>query len=148
MIALKLKPAENVSVISEAGWMSVVHCRYIVKFLWMFTYWWMCPWLCPPVFWLQSHRAERKYQLLHSLLQDEKRYEQQMFHFKWERKNKIKRMMQYHTNEVVLQFIQHWLHVLTGQALGPYQALQHSEHATNATTLFGAEINTERWALL
>lgn len=35
----------------------------------MFTYLWMCPWLCPPVFWLQSHRAGRQFRLLHSLLQ-------------------------------------------------------------------------------
>lgn len=38
----------------------------------MCTYWWMCPWLCPPVFWLQSHTAGRQCRLLHSLLCDQK----------------------------------------------------------------------------
>lgn len=37
------------------------------------THWWRCPSLCPPVFWLRSHRAGRRYQLLHSWLEMSRR---------------------------------------------------------------------------
>lgn len=43
------------------------------------------------------------------------------------------------TNEVVLHFLQYWLHVLTGQVLGAHQALQHPKHATKSTRLLWAE---------
>lgn len=48
--------------------------------------------------------------------------------------------MQCHTNEVVPHLIQYRLHVLTGQAFGPHQALQHPKHAPETATFFGAGI--------
>ena len=123
----------------------LVCCEYVKKVR-EFTYWWMCPWLCPPVFWLQSHRAGRQFRLLHSSLQDHKaqvRISVLMMHFVM--LQKIKRVsgseMWYHTDEVVPHLIQYRLHVRPGQALGPHQALQHSKHAPDTATFFGAEIN-------
>ena len=110
----------------------------------------MCPWLSPPVFWLQSHRAWRQCRLLHSLLQDDKGEE-------WIAENSLshlaewrhwEREMWYHTDEVLLHLLQHWLHVITAQALGAHQALQHPKHAPKAATLFGAEENMQSLILI
>lgn len=40
---------------------------------------------------------------------------------------------------MVPHLLQNWLHVLLAQTLRTHQALQHPKHATQTTTLFGAE---------
>lgn len=116
---------------------------FAVCILSKFPYWWMCPWLCPPVFWLQSHRAGRQCRLLHSLLWDHKGDKRNARGAIFKCCRESERGMQYHTNEVVPHLIQHWLHVVPGQTLRPHQALEHPKHATKTAPLFGAEITND-----
>lgn len=43
------------------------------------------------------------------------------------------------TNQVILHLLQHRIHVISGQALGTHQTLQHAKHAPQATLLHTVE---------